>query len=175
MASQLTQFNASQPRYTSDGKGRDTYIFHNNGGFDKNVSLSHLTPNYNQFRGKQFYNCRRNVAPLKYRSDGTGRDSYILKEHGGLEREFKSLREHNFKDFLRVPNSMTITTGSIAKTTNNSPMARTIYVSQDQLNRNNTIKQIEKNVVKRLYWKAKPKLLVNTAYYKYDSCSPFLV
>jgi hypothetical protein len=162
--SYLTQLHPRQPKYTSDGQGRDYYIFHNNGGFNKNVSLSHRIPNFNLFRYKSYCNTKRNVAPLKYRSDGTGRDSYILKEHGGFERDFKSLREHNFRDYLRVPGSTQYASAKMSKDC--SPMARTIYISQGEMNRINSIKTIEKDLVKRLYWKEKSKFMKNTMYNK---------
>lgn len=44
---------------------------------------------------------RKQAASLKYYSDGSGRDSYVLHESGGLEKNHKSLNEYQLKDFLR--------------------------------------------------------------------------
>ena len=44
---------------------------------------------------------RKQSAPFKYYSDGSGRDGYVLHESGGLEKNHKSTNEFKFKDFLR--------------------------------------------------------------------------
>ena len=70
-----------EPKYASyfgDGSGRDSYVIVNNGGL-----TSELKPNLMK---RPFLNtCQnRNKSPQKsavsltYRSDGTGRDSYVI-------------------------------------------------------------------------------------------------
>ena len=64
--------------YFPNGEGRDTYIYTNNGGVERN------TYPYNFKEDSRL--TRRNFAfgapnlgakPLKYKSNGTGRDTYI--------------------------------------------------------------------------------------------------
>lgn len=68
--------------YRTNGTGRDTYIFNDNGGFNatyepvKYPGIGTFSPN-----GKHSYRERAPVMHAKnlyYRSDGTGRDSYIV-------------------------------------------------------------------------------------------------
>ena len=45
---------------------------------------------------------RKNAMPVEYRSDGTGRDSYIVCNSGGLQTPFnKTCGDRFFKDSLR--------------------------------------------------------------------------
>lgn len=44
---------------------------------------------------------RKKPSHVKYHSDGTGRDSYVVHDAGGLRINHKSLNEFHFKDFLR--------------------------------------------------------------------------
>ncbi|OMJ91412.1 hypothetical protein SteCoe_6102 [Stentor coeruleus] len=81
--------------YNPNGEGRDTYIYVNNGGVERN------TYPY-QFKEESRVVRRNFVAgspcldskPLKYKHDGSGRDTYIGYNHGGLFSSFyASLRE----------------------------------------------------------------------------------
>ena len=72
--------------YQLNGGGRDTYIFNNNGGF----CLAKEPTKYNR-PGKMLTNQRfeRRLPslpgrPHHYQTDGTGRDIYILNDHGGF-------------------------------------------------------------------------------------------
>lgn len=89
-------------QYTADGQGRDLYISSNSGGFCKKynhgVELKETYPASVKFK---FTNVQLHSAPLVYRSDGSGRDSYILREAGGLREDIKSLSSFQLKDFLR--------------------------------------------------------------------------
>ncbi len=79
------------PKYASyfgDGSGRDSYIVLNNGGLtstDKKYMMSR--PFRNTIQNK-------NKSPLKdavshtYHSDGTGRDSYVISNSGGLVNDY---------------------------------------------------------------------------------------
>ena len=70
-------FNPKHSIYNNDGTGRDKYISTNNGGFSK------VSYNTNKIILKSQNYCAsknsvRNIAPIKYRGDGSGRDYYII-------------------------------------------------------------------------------------------------
>ena len=89
-------------KYHTDGNGRDLYISSNSGGFCK--TYSHGLDKKESYPGKikyKYTNVKVHNAPCTYRSDGSGRDSYILRESGNLRAEVKSLSSFHLKDFLR--------------------------------------------------------------------------
>jgi hypothetical protein len=161
-------FNPRINHYESDGLGRDGYISCNNGGFYSNITVNTEHKIYDRRANRAYHSLRKNVAPLKYRSDGSGRDGYILHEHGGLERDYKPLKEFHPKDFLRTPSSCIYKFKSNVKS--NGTMAQTVYVSKEELCFNNSIKNIEKNLINRLYWSEKPKFTIKLSgkNYGYD-------
>ena len=94
---------------------------------------------------------------LNIKGDGTGRDTYVIKNNAGLTKKFKSLNQYRLKDFLRTPESCIFNFKS-------NPMkegyrAKTIYVSEKELSRNKHIKTIENGLVKRLYKDEKYKFI----------------
>ena len=87
LGASLNLYRSDNPKYTtylSDGMGRDGYILRHNGGLchERELNFSEST----RFSSPLRY-C--NPAPLKettaikYCSDGSGRDSYILYNSGG--------------------------------------------------------------------------------------------
>ena len=96
--------------YQPNGAGRDGYIFMNNGGF------AHPKEPRKQFHPGTMYNQSLHAAqkrekfphlhsrPVHYKEDGTGRDTYILTGHGGLEHSSGKQKEYRsaFKDSLRT-------------------------------------------------------------------------
>ena len=78
--------------YLGDGRGRDSYIVFCNGGL--NELRDYKGPQYNGFlsNGNTIY---RGVVPKKdatafdYKPDGSGRDSYIIRNYG-LKRNYRS-------------------------------------------------------------------------------------
>jgi hypothetical protein len=88
--------------YLTDGKGRDIYISSNSGGFSKQythgIELKENFPIKAKFKQP---NIPKQAVPLVYRSDGSGRDSYILSMAGSLRKEVKGLKAYSLKDFLR--------------------------------------------------------------------------
>ncbi len=76
------------PMYRSDGSGRDTYIYHDNGGFNSTGGFPTRTsfncsPSKSSlpFLPRTTYGTRNSPPEAKnvnYRHDGTGRDSYIM-------------------------------------------------------------------------------------------------
>ena len=78
-------FDPKYTHYQSDGNGRDTYILKHNGGL-----CSQREPNYSEstrmtspVRYSYAPAPKKEVFSLKYTSDGSGRDSYILINSGG--------------------------------------------------------------------------------------------
>ena len=65
--------------YLTDGHGRDTYINCDNGGLLRNVQLGYNNEVFNiQKYNYHISNLKREGRSIKYRSDGTGRDSYVM-------------------------------------------------------------------------------------------------
>jgi hypothetical protein len=146
------------PKYTTygpDGFGRDKYIIYNNGGFLDKLNKITIKESYDYPSTIRFFNTKRNVAPFKYRCDGSGRDSYVLHEHAGLERDHKSLKTYHLKDFLRRPESHSFNFRSSPMREGVSP--KTLYVSQKEHNANMKMRSIEKSLADRLYYSHKQK------------------
>ncbi|EAR93500.2 hypothetical protein TTHERM_00424680 (macronuclear) [Tetrahymena thermophila SB210] len=86
--------------YVSNGSGRDSYIGFNCGGL---LDAPSKPANYSigSFRTKTESRSVNNFLPAKhvhYRSDGSGRDKYIIVNEGGLIGEMK---RYNYINDLR--------------------------------------------------------------------------
>lgn len=105
---ELRTFDTKYQHYFSDGTGRDQFVMYNNGGF----SVPRM---YNPMKGTAYMRMgnsaatsgspspRKEAMPVEYRSDGTGRDGYIVCNSGGLKQMFNRTHgEQFFKDSLRV-------------------------------------------------------------------------
>ena len=85
--------------YNPNGEGRDTYIFVNNGGVERNkYPFSFKEESRITRRSFSPGSPRLDAKPLKYKPDGTGRDTYIGINHGGL---LKQSGETNYLNQLR--------------------------------------------------------------------------
>lgn len=75
-------FNSSIPpkytHYLPDGYGRDSYINCNNGGLLKNTHIGVKKEIFNSPRHFHMYSFKKDASSVKYRSDGSGRDSYVM-------------------------------------------------------------------------------------------------
>lgn len=94
--------NILRPTYYGDGKGRDSYVFQNNGGFRDDREMMGSQPksgwNINTRAGSPDQKFRmtaqggtglaKRTSVIHYTSDGTGRDSYIIKNSGGTCNEY---------------------------------------------------------------------------------------
>ncbi|CAD8107154.1 unnamed protein product [Paramecium primaurelia] len=72
--------------YYSDGTGRDTYIQFDNGGLTMHAQRCHQ-PQIGSFQPKRngpIFRPQSSNKTLHYVSDGSGRDKYVLDNHGGL-------------------------------------------------------------------------------------------
>ena len=93
--------------YITDNQGRDKYISYDNGGFWPNVTVFSFAKKYEP--NTTFYSNVRHrplstskKAPnFRYYSDGTGRDSYVYYNSGGLFYDRKPLYKYKLIDFLR--------------------------------------------------------------------------
>ncbi|CAI2377037.1 unnamed protein product [Moneuplotes crassus] len=95
-------FHPKYCKYPSDGKGRDTYITQQNGGmckvdFTPNLGSTFMTKTYQS----PSFQPSKQLSAVNYYASGTGRDSYISHNSGGMkdlyldQQEFKlSLRTH---------------------------------------------------------------------------------
>ena len=78
--------NAFRANYWNDGTGRDTFVSNHNGGFYKPYKPAPANP-VTSFTQKRRYEPPAPVMhsrAVQYHSDGTGRDSYIGFNKGGL-------------------------------------------------------------------------------------------
>lgn len=142
-------FNA----YTRDGDGRDGYIGYNNGGF-WNLRIPPGTSFESTYPASTRYRLRsinRQVAPFRYYSDGSGRDSYILINSGGLKRESKPLSKYHLKDFLRTAEQCVLE----YKPAN----GKRHFVSRDEYRINQILKKNERGIIDRLYTKERYKFI----------------
>lgn len=75
--------------YTGDGTGRDSYVILNNGGLTSTDKRGMMwRPNkipHNGVNPRPF----KPTATHVYRSDGSGRDSYVIQHNGGLANDFR--------------------------------------------------------------------------------------
>jgi len=142
-------YRTARPRfalYSSDGLGRDRYILYNNGGFwSTNEYKISPKPNYEHPKYNNFHTLFHMAAPFKYYSDGSGRDSYILRDTG-LRREQKPLNSYHLSDFLR--------NDSIDKHS-----GKNVFLSKAEIRDNKLRKLHERRMIKRLYSKPLQKIL----------------
>ena len=63
--------------YLPDGLGRDDYINSDNGGLLRNIHVGLKKEAFQYPKFNHLYNLKKDAFSVKYRSDGTGRDSYV--------------------------------------------------------------------------------------------------
>jgi hypothetical protein len=91
--------------YRIDGSGRDGYINSNNGGNSRSIAENGWCK-YTSKRGylNNFTTKNYNVISKVniYKSDGNGRDQYIVRDCGGFYKEgSKAVNPHTFRTSLR--------------------------------------------------------------------------
>lgn len=75
--SDYTKYNYYKP----DGAGRDLYIIYNNGGeFRGGYKFPEEKISYPKINSSQHvvHSIRKEIPPISYRGNGSGRDSYIM-------------------------------------------------------------------------------------------------
>ena len=126
--------------YPTDGTGRDCYITYNNAGFWKdNIKRYSLNEKYKRDSFARFRSLKKIPAIWNYHADGTGRDSYILYDYGGLVNMYKTPNFNNFRSWENA----------------NSYNNKNIYLSKDEKLYKTKLTKIQKEVVNRLYYKPK--------------------
>lgn len=124
--------------YETDGLGRDGYISYNNGGFWKPGQQSvPITNRYDHPVNRMYHSLEHQAAPFRYYSDGSGRDSYVLQNSGGLKKDFLPLSGFKLADFLR---------------TDTAPLYRKpLRKSVEEKRINCKLMKMEKGLINRLY------------------------
>lgn len=95
--------------YFGAGCGRDGFIIINNGGLNRvdKQNLGHTGVHLKQYNvsvtARDKPTPRKEPTTFYYQSDGTGRDSYVLKNNGGyrMEYDLRTSGDRIFKDSLR--------------------------------------------------------------------------
>jgi len=94
--------------YFGSGTGRDSYIIKNNGGFNRvdKPNMEHTGVHLRQYNSnvaRQAPTPSKDASTFYYQSDGTGRDTYVLKNNGGLRPEYniRNSGDNVFRNSLR--------------------------------------------------------------------------
>ena len=109
------------PKYISyfgNGTGRDCHVIKNNGGMCKvdKEALGHAGVHLRQYNStvtrRQMSSPRKEASTFYYQSDGSGRDTYVLKDNGGLRYEYnnKTFGDRIFRSTLRSDNKSPLPT-----------------------------------------------------------------
>ena len=144
--------------YSTDGMGRDGYITYNNAGFWKE-NIKQIVPK-ETFGRPPFavFHSLNSTPPIwTYYSDGSGRDSYVYYNNGGLKKVFSPLAGQNLQKFLREK-----------IIDNHKNTHHKIHLSRDEKIYLNKINQIQKDCVNRLYNQNTNKYKNNNRY-KYNT------
>ena len=130
------------PQYISDGSGRDYYIKYNNAGYWEHQFKLIKKPEYEYPKYKNFHSLFHQAAPFKYIPTGNGRETYIINNVNGFYHEQKPLASYKLDDFLREEQN-------IEKT--KKFKLRKHYMSLGEKKYNNQLKNLEKQLINRLY------------------------
>ena len=122
--------------YVNDGLGRDTFISYNNGGFLNDNCLKLINKEkFSLPHFSTFHSLNHLPAPFLYIRDGTGRDSYIAYNNGGLTKVEKKLK-YNLRNY---------------DNNNIKPKCIKHRLSQIEIKNNLMLKKIENGIIDRLY------------------------
>jgi len=97
-------FDPKFPHYIPDGSGRDAFVNYNNGGLGApRIPFYHESSAFNQKRQTKSPSPLKDAVAFQYRPDGTGRDTYIYCNSGGLKNtSFAPYDEKSFHNSLRA-------------------------------------------------------------------------
>ena len=145
-------FRPNFKSYHSNGDGRDNYIQYNNGGFwNINPNPPSFDISNKNIHFHKNYSSSIRTPPFKYRSNGNGRDSYIIYNNGGLSYNNLPLKNCKLEKYLRTDYNFYKPFDFGFKK----------FVSKKEYIHNLMIKKKEKDVVDRLYNKEKYKFIKN--------------
>ena len=132
--------------YPTNGTGRDGYIMYNNAGFWKdNLKRFSLKDKYKRSSFARFRSIRKIPPIWNYHSDGTGRDTYILYNDGGLMNIYKTPSFTNFRTNYE---------DLFYETSYNNKINNPLYMTKDEKLYMNKLTKIQKGVVDRLYYQS---------------------
>jgi len=102
----LRTFSPKYLNYFGDGSGRDTYVVTNNGGSMNSSKHGMLRRPFKNTLHNRDLSPKLEAMPVNYHSDGTGRDSYVVANGGGLICDYfgSSRADVNFVNSLRQLN-----------------------------------------------------------------------
>ena len=133
--------------YPTNGSGRDGYITYNNAGFWKdNLKRISFDEKYKRSSFACFHSIKKIPPIWNYHADGTGRDTYILYNYGGLINNYKSPGLKSFRSNYEDDHY---------ETTYTNKMNNPLYMSKDEKLYQNKITKIQKDVINRLYYNSK--------------------
>lgn len=105
-------FHPKVIHYLPDGSGRDYFITNGNGGFTPaRVSCKYESSSFfNKRKVNHSPSPRKDATAFTYRSNGSGRDSYIIANSGGLVCDYRGhSSDRIFKSSLRSTNDSVTT------------------------------------------------------------------
>lgn len=142
----MVEFIQKYVQYFPNGSGRDSYINANSGGFSKFMPKQIIHPHYEIIKpnkdSKVFRKINKTSWTFKYKSDGSGRDSYVLSGSGGLQAEYRP--PTSFKSTLRG--------GYVGyENTSYSSNSNVKYISKGEHEIIKKLSKIQNSVTKRLY------------------------
>jgi len=115
----------------------------------KDTRVSGVRESFSPPKTIHVYNIKKDASAIKYRSDGTGRDSYVIDGSGGLISEFNSTAGFKLGNILRKYN----------KLPNRPIKVNTMYITKKELFHLRDSKKHENNLINRLYYQEKPKFV----------------
>jgi hypothetical protein len=109
LASMARTFYPKHVSYFGNGTGRDIQVILNTGGLNKvdKPKMGHTGVHQRQYNRPnpqaRSTTPRKEATTFYYQSDGSGRDSYVLKHNGGLRHEYsnKVYGDRIFRETLR--------------------------------------------------------------------------
>ena len=133
--------------YPTNGSGRDTYIMYNNAGFWKENLRKFSNKNKSKRSSFARFHSIRKIPPIwNYHSDGTGRDTYILYNDGGLMNIYQTPTLKNFRtNYEEV----------LLESATNNKLNNPLYMTRDEKLYQSKLTKIQNDVVNRLYYRSK--------------------
>lgn len=134
--------------YSTDGFGRDGYISYNNGGYWKDNLKSIIAKPKYSLNSKPVQSLGKLPPPVRYHSDGTGRDSYVIDREGGLVKNYSPINKIPLSYYLRN-----------SQHTSRHSKQMTFY-TQKESQTQALLNKIQTNVVNRLFHKEKNRFVL---------------
>lgn len=108
------------PKYASyfgDGLGRDSYIILNNGGLTSKAKPFMMSRPFRRTIPGTMNSQSKDAAAVRYMPDGTGRDSYVIQNSGGLVSDYLNSQKNEkvFQSTLRINEAPVVPTRSLSR------------------------------------------------------------